>query len=87
MTAGGLATSGLDEQAGHIVDPRTGCPAESGLVQATVLADSAMRAEAYSTALMVGGAAAAARWPVDSITVTPQAVLVSPGARDRFQPL
>ncbi|MDR1186000.1 MAG: FAD:protein FMN transferase [Bifidobacteriaceae bacterium] len=86
LARGGLATSGLDEAGHHIVDPRTGLPADSGVLQATVLAEDGMVAEAYSTALMVGGVPAAATWPVDSVLVTAAAVVVSAGARDRFRP-
>ncbi len=38
----------------HIIDPRTGWPAQ-GLISVTVLADSAERADALATALLVAG--------------------------------
>ncbi|RKZ14501.1 hypothetical protein DRQ53_11410, partial [bacterium] len=61
-----LATSGNYEQFvadsgkryGHILDPRTGWPVE-GMAQVTVLAESAMLADAWSTALFVLGPEAA----------------------------
>ena len=61
-----LATSGDYEQFvtdggrryGHILDPRTGWPAE-GMAQVTVLAGSAMLADAWATALFVLGPEAA----------------------------
>jgi thiamine biosynthesis lipoprotein len=63
-----IATSGDYEQFvdanghryGHILDPRTGWPA-SGLVSVTVLAPSAMAADAWATAFFVLGADSARR--------------------------
>jgi len=59
---GSIATSGNYEiflshggkTYGHILDPRTGWPAE-GLISATVLAPSAMEADAWATAFIVLG--------------------------------
>ncbi len=44
------------ERVHHVIDPRTGRPA-SGVASATVVADSAERADALATALLVTGAA------------------------------
>ena len=45
---------------GHVMDPRTGRPAETDVVQATVLDPSAVTAEVLGKALMVGGSSRAA---------------------------
>jgi thiamine biosynthesis lipoprotein len=40
---------------GHVIDPRTGCPAQGALLSAVVL-PSATETDALSTALLIGGA-------------------------------
>jgi thiamine biosynthesis lipoprotein len=50
-----LSSSGGDQRPGHILDPRTGLPARKVLA-ATVVARSAMEADALSTAVFVLGA-------------------------------
>jgi thiamine biosynthesis lipoprotein len=62
MREGCLATSGAGEQFfevegrryGHVIDPRTGWPAE-GVLSASVVARSAAEADALSTAFLVAG--------------------------------
>ena len=63
MQGGALATSGDyrlwferdGQRYSHIIDPRTGRPVASGLASVSVIAESAMRADALATALMVLG--------------------------------
>jgi thiamine biosynthesis lipoprotein len=64
-----LGTSGAGEQFviaggrryGHVIDPRTGWPA-AGVLSASVVASDAARADALSTAFLVGGLALAERY-------------------------
>ncbi len=46
-----------DAAAHHLIDPRTGAPARSPIVQATVVADNAVDAEAGAKAVILHGAA------------------------------
>lgn len=63
LTNATLATSGIDyrrwQQNGrwlhHLIDPRTGQPADTNLVTVSVLADDAAEAEVWATAALVGG--------------------------------
>jgi thiamine biosynthesis lipoprotein len=65
----GLGTSGAGVQYviadghryGHVIDPRTGRPAR-GIVSASVVASNAARADALSTAFLVGGIDLAQRY-------------------------
>jgi thiamine biosynthesis lipoprotein len=68
---GAVATSGIGRRcwiggdgkaAHHILDPRTGEPAYTGIVQATALAPSALLAEVYAKAALLSGPECAAEW-------------------------
>jgi thiamine biosynthesis lipoprotein len=69
LRRGAIGTSGIGLQAivaegrrfGHVIDPRTGWPAE-GVLSATVVAADAATADALSTAMLIGGAPLAARY-------------------------
>jgi FAD:protein FMN transferase len=67
----GIATSGIGRRswlggdglpAHHLIDPSTGRPAYTGVVQATALAPSAARAEALAKAAVLSGPSEAPRW-------------------------
>jgi thiamine biosynthesis lipoprotein len=71
LSAAGIATSGIGrrswlgadaEPAHHLLDPATGRPAFTGLVQATAIAPTAAKAEALSKAALLSGPDHAARW-------------------------
>jgi thiamine biosynthesis lipoprotein len=71
LSRGGVATSGIGARswlgpdgkpAHHLLDPRTGRPAFTGVVQATALAPSAAEAEARSKAAVLSGPDHAEEW-------------------------
>lgn len=67
---GGVATSGIGKRswlkdglpAHHLLDPRTGRPAFSGVVQATALAPTALEAEVLAKAAVLSGPERAGEW-------------------------
>ena len=75
----------------HILDPRTGYPAETDLLSATVVADSGALADAFSTTLFLLGeeqalALTESRSDLEAILVTRDGrVVVTAGLSDSFQ--
>jgi thiamine biosynthesis lipoprotein len=67
---GGVATSGRDfrrwkterGEAHHLIDPRTGLPANTDVLSATVIAASAFRAEVAAKVIVLLGASAGLAW-------------------------
>lgn len=76
----------------HILDPRTGCPARSGLRSVTVLCQDGALADALSTALFVLGEQGAIAFcrqygGFEMLLVTDDGrVLATPGADEHFTP-
>jgi thiamine biosynthesis lipoprotein len=80
LTRGGVATSGIGqrawrgpdgEPAHHLLDPGSGRPAYTGLVQATALAPTALLAEICAKAALLSGPEQAADWlPHGGVIVT-----------------
>jgi thiamine biosynthesis lipoprotein len=71
LRGGGVATSGTSRRAWtgpggrlahQIIDPRSGEPAFTGVLQATAVAPTALRAEIYAKSALLAGPAAAAEW-------------------------
>jgi thiamine biosynthesis lipoprotein len=71
MSRTAVATSGIGRRswldrdgrpAHHLLDPSTGTPAFTGIVQATALAPSALMAEIYAKAALLSGPRAAEWW-------------------------
>jgi thiamine biosynthesis lipoprotein len=71
LARGGVATSGIGKRswidaagrpAHHLLDPATGRPAFTGVVQVTAIAPTAVEAEARTKAALLSGPEAAAGW-------------------------
>ncbi len=70
LERGGVATSGKDYRRWmrgglgqhHIIDPRTGLPADTDVLTATVIAPDAMLAEAFAKAVLISGSQAGLAW-------------------------
>lgn len=89
LERGAIATSGRDRrrwrrnghEQHHLIDPRTGAPAESDLLRATVVASDAVEAEVWAKALFLAGEASAAA-EADELGLP--AVLVTADGRTRL---
>jgi thiamine biosynthesis lipoprotein len=85
---GAIGTSGAGEQFveidghryGHVIDPRTGRPAE-GVLGASVITRDAASADALSTAFLIGGPDLARRYCAAHPDVLAVLVLDEPGER------
>ena len=71
LAAGAVATSGTTRRtwtgpdgrpAHHLIDPRSGSPAATGVVQATAVAPTGLLAEVYAKAALLSGPERAAEW-------------------------
>ncbi|HEV7885196.1 MAG TPA: FAD:protein FMN transferase, partial [Solirubrobacteraceae bacterium] len=76
LVRGAVATSGVTRRAWaggghHLIDPRTGRPADTGILQATAVASSGLAAEVRAkTALLAGPGGAARELPDGGVYVT-----------------
>jgi len=67
---GGIATSGRDYRRWkrngvwqhHIIDPRTGLPAQTDVLSATVIASSAYQAEVAAKVVLISGSETGLKW-------------------------
>jgi FAD:protein FMN transferase len=59
LADGAAATSGVTRRGWHLIDPGTGRPAHTGIVQATALAPTGLEAEVRAKAALLAGPAAA----------------------------
>ena len=97
LASGSVVTSGVYERAftsdgkayHHIIDPRTGFPAESDVVSATVVSRTSLEGDGYSTSLILMGAEGALQFAaqhpeIDIVLVDAQGrVFATPGIGDR----
>lgn len=90
MAAGGVATSGIGRRswmvdggrpAHHLLDPCTGSPAFTGIVQATALAPTAAEAEILAKAAVLSGPGRAAEWLAHG-----GLVVLDDGSYERLEP-
>jgi FAD:protein FMN transferase len=78
LADGAAATSGVTKRGWHILDPATGEPARTGIVQATALAATALEAEVRAkAALLAGPAGAHAHLPHGGVVVFANGATVS----------
>jgi thiamine biosynthesis lipoprotein len=78
LTEGGVATSGRDrrrwrrggKELHHIIDPRTGTPAETDLLRVTAVGGDAVAAEVLAKSLFLAGEREAAESTVPAVLVT-----------------
>ncbi len=85
IAQGAVATSGRDyrrwQRKGvwqhHIIDPRTGEPAETDVLSATVIAPSAIEAEVAAKMVLILGSRAGLEWLEEQSTLAGMAVLES----------
>jgi thiamine biosynthesis lipoprotein len=99
LVQGAAATSGIDKRswiaegnrpAHHLLDPATGMPAFTGIVQATALAPTALEAELRSKAALLSGPQGARVWLLHGGLIvyddgTFELLEVPAGARDSHQ--
>jgi thiamine biosynthesis lipoprotein len=86
LSSGALATSSIMARAWgdglhHLIDPRTGRPADGDVVQATVWAPSCAEAEVLAKAAVVGGPTAVANVPAAIVTDDGDLLLSFPMAK------
>ena len=93
VTSGGYLRYFVDDDGNyrqHILDPATGCPAESDLLSVTVICDDGTYADALSTALYVMGERDAKSFYEDNtgfelvLITSDNRVVVSEGVREDF---
>lgn len=88
LSGGGLATSGRDRRAWkragrelhHLIDPRTGAPAESDILRVTVVAGDAVEAEVAAKDLFLSGSEEASSSVLSAVVVTADGRTVLTGA-------
>jgi len=90
LSDAGVATSGIGRRswlapdgrpAHHLLDPSTGAPAFTGIVQATAIAPTALLAEIRAKSALLSGPQGAARWMADG-----GVIVLDDGSHHVFEP-
>lgn len=94
----GVATSGRDyrhwqwhgQENHHIIDPRTGYPAETDLMSATVVASDVLKAEMAAKMVMIMGSQSALDWlnqkhDLEALMVLPKGTLLETNHLQQYQ--
>ncbi len=95
-----IATSGVTKRQGvkagkhwhHLIDPRTGEPADTTILTATVTAEQAVIADVYAKCIVIAGVEQAEQYQADHriqsflIQTTPPADIIEPAPRAKTKP-
>jgi thiamine biosynthesis lipoprotein len=91
LAHGAVATSSIakrrwGKEAHHIIDPRSGMPSRSDVIQATVAAPSTLQAEVLAKVWIILGREDASRWMARKVVACPAWLVMKNGETVRWRP-